>query len=146
MGKSHHVSPDAPRRTGAKTPDAAVVRDVIAECERRGLPNPEVELLELNAGPNGGGLAARMRLRFTVAVAGPIMLGRDSHKGGRPLRYCGRRNLRRTLGHPMTTTTNSPRPAPAASRCEHSAHPGSHGQRMGLLPAVGTSASLKPSL
>ena len=46
--------------------DAAVVRDVIAECERRGLPKPEVELLELNAGPNGGGLAARVRLRFAV--------------------------------------------------------------------------------
>ena len=61
---------------------AAVVRDVIAECGRRGLPKPEVELLELNAGPNGGGLAARVRLRFAVAVAGPIMLGRDSHKGG----------------------------------------------------------------
>ena len=62
--------------------DAAVVRDVIAECERRGLPKPEVELLELNAGPNGGGLAARVRLRFAVAVEGPIMLGRDSHRGG----------------------------------------------------------------
>ena len=65
-----------------KNPDAAVVRDVIAECERRGLPRPEVELLELNAGPNGGGLGARVRLRFAVAVAGPIMLGRDSHVGG----------------------------------------------------------------
>ena len=62
--------------------DTAVVRDVIAECERRGLPKPEVELLELNAGPNGGGLAARVRLRFAVAIAGPIMLGHDSHKGG----------------------------------------------------------------
>ena len=65
-----------------KDPDTAVVRDVIAECERRGLPKPEVELLELNAGPNGGGLAARVRLRFAVAIEGPIMLGRDSHKGG----------------------------------------------------------------
>ena len=62
--------------------DAAVVRDVIAECERRGLPKPEVELWELNAGPNGGGLVARVRLRFSVAVEGPIILGRDSHKGG----------------------------------------------------------------
>ncbi len=60
----------------------AVVRDVIAECERRGLPRPEVELKELNAGPNGGGLAVRVRLRFAVAVEGPIMLGRDSHMGG----------------------------------------------------------------
>ena len=62
--------------------DAAVVRDVIAECQRRSLPRPEVELLELNAGPNGGGLAARVRLRFAVAVEGPIMLGRNSHRGG----------------------------------------------------------------
>lgn len=65
-----------------KDPDAAVVSDVIAECERRGLPKPEVELLELSAGPNGGSLAARVRLRFAMAVAGPIMLGRNSHKGG----------------------------------------------------------------
>lgn len=62
--------------------DAAVVRDAIAECERRGLPRPEAELLGLNAGPNGGGLAARLRLRFAVAVEGPIILGRDSHRGG----------------------------------------------------------------
>ena len=64
-----------------KALDTAVVRNVSAECERRGLPKPEVELLELNAGPNGR-LAARVRLHFAVAVAGPIMLGRDSHKGG----------------------------------------------------------------
>ena len=65
-----------------KETETAVVRDVIAECERRGLPKPEVELLALNIGPNGGGLAARVRLRFAVAVEGPVMLGRDSHKGG----------------------------------------------------------------
>lgn len=65
-----------------KEPAAALLRDVIAECERRGLPRPEVELLELTAGPNGGGIAARLRLRFAVAVEGPIMLGCDSHRGG----------------------------------------------------------------
>ncbi len=65
-----------------KALDASVVRDVITECERRGLPRPEVELLVLNTGPNGGNLAARVRLRFAVAVEGPIMLGRDSHRGG----------------------------------------------------------------
>ena len=65
-----------------KDPVAAVVHDVINECERRGLPRPEVDLLEVNAGPNGGNLAARMHLRFAVAVEGPIMLGRDSHMGG----------------------------------------------------------------
>jgi CRISPR-associated protein Csb2 len=65
-----------------KDPAAAVVQDVITECERRGLPRPEAELLELNAGPNGGGISARLRLRFAVAVEGPIMLGCDSHRGG----------------------------------------------------------------
>ena len=65
-----------------KDPATAVVRDVIAECERRGLPRPEAELLDFNSGPNGGGLAARVHLRFAVAVEGPIMLGRDSHMGG----------------------------------------------------------------
>lgn len=65
-----------------KNVDAAVVRDVIVECERRGLPRPEVELLEVNVGPNGGGLSGRVCLRFSVVVEGPIMLGRDGHKGG----------------------------------------------------------------
>ena len=65
-----------------KDPKTAVVRDVITECERRGLPKPEVELLELNIGANGGGLAVRLLLCFAVAVGGPVMLGCDSHKGG----------------------------------------------------------------
>jgi CRISPR-associated protein Csb2 len=60
----------------------AIARDVIAECERRGLPCPEVEILGSDAGPNGGGLEARLRLRFAVAVDGPILIGRDSHAGG----------------------------------------------------------------
>ena len=70
------------RHTGrSKRTDAFVVQDIIAECERRGLPKPEAKLLELNIGPNCG-LAARVRLHFAVAVKGPVMLGRDSHKGG----------------------------------------------------------------
>ncbi len=77
-------SPYRPTRHAGrgKDLDAAVARDIIAECERRGLPKPEVELLELNAGPNGGNLTARARLRFAVAVTKPIMLGCDSHRGG----------------------------------------------------------------
>ena len=62
--------------------EMAVVSDIIAECHRRGLPRPRVEVLELHVGPKGGNLAARMSLRFTVAVKGPILLGRNSHKGG----------------------------------------------------------------
>jgi CRISPR-associated protein Csb2 len=64
-----------------KEPTAALLKDVVAECERRRLPRPEVDLLHLSTGP-GGGIAARLRLRFAVAVSGPVLLGRDSHSGG----------------------------------------------------------------
>jgi CRISPR-associated protein Csb2 len=64
-----------------KEPAAALLRDVFAECERRGLPRPQAELLHLDMGPKGG-IAGRLRLRFAIPVAGPILLGRDSHKGG----------------------------------------------------------------
>jgi CRISPR-associated protein Csb2 len=67
---------------GRKDLAAAVKRDVVTECERRGLPSPEADLLELRAGPNGGAITARLRLCFAVAVEGPIMLGRDCHAGG----------------------------------------------------------------
>ena len=69
----------AGRRKDTRT---AVSADVITECERRGLPKPEVEILELSAGPNGGNLTAHIRLHFKTAVKGPLMLGRDSHEGG----------------------------------------------------------------
>lgn len=65
-----------------KDPGLAVIQDVIMECERRGLPKPEAELLELTVGPKGGHPVARLRICFPVAVEGPIMLGRDSHSGG----------------------------------------------------------------
>jgi CRISPR-associated protein Csb2 len=64
-----------------KDPAASLLQDIAAECGRRGLPKPEIELLELSQGPKEG-VAARLRLRFAVAVAGPIILGRDSHQGG----------------------------------------------------------------
>jgi len=64
-----------------KDPCAALLRDVATECERRGLPKPSIDLLDLFSGPKGG-ITARLRLRFAVAVAGPILLGRDSHQGG----------------------------------------------------------------
>jgi CRISPR-associated protein Csb2 len=64
-----------------KEPTASLLRGVTAECERRGLLRPEIELLDLSVGPNDG-VAARLRLRFAVAVSGPILLGRDSHQGG----------------------------------------------------------------
>ncbi len=71
-----------------KDPAAALVGDVIAECTRRHLPRPKVKLLEFSALPSGGGLAARMRLHFATAIQGPLLLGRDSHKGGGLFSVC----------------------------------------------------------
>jgi CRISPR-associated protein Csb2 len=64
-----------------KDPTNALLLDVGAECSRRGLPRPEIELLKVSTGPRGG-VAADLRLRFSVAVKGPILIGRDSHQGG----------------------------------------------------------------
>jgi CRISPR-associated protein Csb2 len=75
----YHATRHAGRR---KDPAAALVNDVIAECVRRHLPRPRVKLVEFSALPNGGGLAARMQLHFATAVLGPLLLGRDSHRGG----------------------------------------------------------------
>ena len=64
-------------------PGSTIEMDVRAECRRRGLPAPlEVGVLDVDAGPRGGRPAARLRLRFAVAVRGPLLLGRDSHAGG----------------------------------------------------------------
>ncbi|SLN77784.1 type I-G CRISPR-associated protein Csb2 [Oceanibacterium hippocampi] len=60
----------------------ALTDDILAECRRRKLPTPAVKILCQHAGPNGGNPTARLRLDFAVAVPGPIMLGRDSHRGG----------------------------------------------------------------
>ncbi|HEY5208487.1 MAG TPA: type I-U CRISPR-associated protein Csb2 [Stellaceae bacterium] len=86
IGPSRVWESDTPYRPArhagrGKEPTEALLRDVSAECQRRGLPAPMPELLEHVTGPKDG-IAARLRLRFAVAVEGPIMLGRDSHHGG----------------------------------------------------------------
>jgi CRISPR-associated protein Csb2 len=63
-----------------KDPGAALLADAEAECLRRGLAAPTVEMLEPVPGPGGG--SALLRLRFARAIGGPILLGRDSHAGG----------------------------------------------------------------
>jgi CRISPR-associated protein Csb2 len=54
--------------------------DLIRECLRRGLPRPEVEILEIKTGLRGG-LSVRAGLRFAVTVRGPLLLGAGSHFG-----------------------------------------------------------------
>ena len=64
-------------------PVAVVKADVVAECVRRGLPVPtEIEVLSVTAGPRGGQPTAQLKIRFAIAVRGPLLLGRDSHAGG----------------------------------------------------------------
>jgi len=57
--------------------------DVEAECSRRGLPAPlDIEVVEAEAGPQGGRPTRQIRLRFAIAISGPLLLGRTSHAGG----------------------------------------------------------------
>ena len=64
-------------------PIAFIKADVAAECVRRGLPTPaEVQVLSVKVGPRGGRPTAHLKLRFSVAIRGPVLLGRDSHSGG----------------------------------------------------------------
>jgi CRISPR-associated protein Csb2 len=80
VGKRYRLS--ATRHARRKELSDAVEHDVLEECARRGFLRPRVEMLECSAGPNGGGVSARVRLHFVVAVEGPILIGRDSHAGG----------------------------------------------------------------
>lgn len=75
-------TPYRPTRHPHAPTDAAELlrRDVLLECERRGLPRPEVEVGEIATGRRGG-VAARLRLDFAVAVSGPLLLGAGSHFG-----------------------------------------------------------------
>ncbi len=71
-----------PTRHPRKRQDPApvVTADLLEECRRRGLPRPAVEA-EIRAGPRGG-VAARVTLAFPSPVKGPLLLGRDAHRGG----------------------------------------------------------------
>ena len=64
-------------------PLTTVQADFTTECNRRGLPKPKsIEVSNMTAGPRGGRPAAHLKIQFSTAVRGPLMLGRDSHLGG----------------------------------------------------------------
>ena len=73
-------SPTRHPRNGADA-RAFLERNIHAEVLRRGYPEPKVELLSHHTGPRGG-IRARFCLAFSIAVQGPLLLGRDSHMGG----------------------------------------------------------------
>lgn len=60
----------------------ALIMDLRTELLRRGSPLPEaIEVLAAREGPRGG-IAGSLRVRFKVAVPGPLLLGRTLHFGG----------------------------------------------------------------
>ncbi|MCA9183984.1 MAG: type I-U CRISPR-associated protein Cas5/Cas6 [Planctomycetales bacterium] len=63
------------------TAETVLKRDVLIECERRGLPRPEVTVLKWKA-IAGLGLQGWLRLEFKDAIPGLIILGRSRHVGG----------------------------------------------------------------
>ncbi len=65
----------------AQNTTSFIKADIIAECLRRNLPVPEVEVVDCAIGPRGA-LQGNIRLNFKVAVQGPILLGRNAHCGG----------------------------------------------------------------
>jgi CRISPR-associated protein Csb2 len=59
----------------------ALASDLRRACEAAHLPTPEIEVGEIR-GVAGSGLEGFARLRFEVAVPGPILLGRTRFEGG----------------------------------------------------------------
>lgn len=66
------------KRLGARD---ALASDLRRACEAAHLPTPEIEVGEIR-GVAGSGLEGYARLRFEVAVPGPILLGRTRFEGG----------------------------------------------------------------
>lgn len=60
---------------------AALEADLLLECQRAGLPRPQIEITETFTKPDAG-LFGLAKLRFHGATAGPMLLGRDRHFGG----------------------------------------------------------------
>lgn len=78
----HSVRPYTVTRHGkSKSPEDVIAADVLDECARRGLPRPTVTVLRTR-GVSGRGLQGALRLEFSVAVEGPIALGRTRYLGG----------------------------------------------------------------
>jgi CRISPR-associated protein Csb2 len=71
----------ATRHAKLNDPAAALESDLLTECRRNGLPQPEIEIVK-TWGKSGLGLFGEVKLKFHTAVNGPILLGRDRHFGG----------------------------------------------------------------
>lgn len=72
---------DVNRHARKSTAEMVLKRDVVGECERRGLPRPKVTILKWNAVPRLG-LQGWLRLEFKDVIPGAIILGRSRYLGG----------------------------------------------------------------
>ncbi len=63
------------------TAETVLKRDVVSECEKRGLPYPRVTVSSWKAVPKLG-LQGWLRLEFKNVVPGLVILGRSRHIGG----------------------------------------------------------------
>lgn len=86
LGRAHHWRSVTPytvnRHRDAGGLDRAVIADVVDACASSGLPAPvEVTVREVKT-RRGQPVSASVDLRFAVAVAGPILIGRTRFRGG----------------------------------------------------------------
>lgn len=76
------LTPYTVNRHGKKsTAEELLVRNLLAECEMRGLPRPLVTVKDWSA-IKGEGLRGNVRLEFKQPLTGPIALGKTRHHGG----------------------------------------------------------------
>ena len=68
-------------RHGKGGVEQSVRADVQLECERAGLPLPQVSVLE-HWGVQGRGVHARVVLEFERPISGPLRLGKERYSGG----------------------------------------------------------------
>jgi CRISPR-associated protein Csb2 len=60
----------------------ALIDDVRSELLRRNLPDPvRIEVQKLKEGPRGG-ISGWLQIEFSIAVNGPILVGKTAHLGG----------------------------------------------------------------
>jgi len=85
FGPSHDWQSVTPysvnRHAKHATAKETLCTDILAECERRGFPQPQAIALDWQA-KSGTGLRGHIRLTFQQSVSGPIILGKTRHLGG----------------------------------------------------------------
>ena len=84
LGPSKHWTSATPytvtRHAKRLSAAGALIKDVVRECDRRGLPAPDVDVLATQSALHG--LSGTVKLHFATAQTGPILLGRQAHLGG----------------------------------------------------------------